>query len=504
MKKVILLITFVAASMAAIIWTQGGSENTAFGATSDEPSHYVSGMMILDYFREGSFSRGVAPLAWAESYYRRFPFFAVGHWPPVFYAAEAAWMSVFGTGKSQVLWLIALIGALTAGSIVYVGYKYSGAAGSLAGGAMFLLFPTVIVSHSQIMTDGAISLLSLWSGLALGKFLESTETKYAVMYTALASLTVLTKYSGLYLFVLPLASALLNHQRRDLLRNRKFWAMQLGVVLIIAPWFWVARSYLSGGLIPANTAGTMPERLVSYLATAYSVCPPFAVFAGLSSLVATAGLVQNKLAMMESLWLLQMAGIVLLQVTAPVPIDPRYLIPALPPTILLGCAVLGKLTTPQRLLALAVILSSMVTVAAGTSVPRHENNMAAIVHWMPASLHKILVPGGEAEGSFIAEMVSCRQCRVGKTLIRPGKLLASLDWMGLEYRELYTPPEMKEFLEKRAALDAIVLRKDAAGVKIWPHESNLAAAIKDSRAWKLVWDHGGYAVYVPGAAISER
>src|SRR5580693_8874432 len=58
----------------------------------DPAAHFVTGVMVSDYLRT---SFGSNPVAFAESYYVRFPKVAIGHWPPVYYALQAAWYVFF-------------------------------------------------------------------------------------------------------------------------------------------------------------------------------------------------------------------------------------------------------------------------------------------------------------------------------------------------------------------------------------------------------------------------
>src|SRR5579864_1999865 len=70
-----------------------GSANAAFGGYPDEPSHYLSGLMVRDYLVS---HWPAQPLAYAANYYTHLPFIAVGYWPPLFYGLEGIWMTVFG------------------------------------------------------------------------------------------------------------------------------------------------------------------------------------------------------------------------------------------------------------------------------------------------------------------------------------------------------------------------------------------------------------------------
>src|SRR5262245_18908548 len=60
-----------------------GAPHAAFGEFSDEPAHYVAGLLVHDYvprvFHE-------SPLQFVQHYHTRLPYLGLGVWPPLFYA----------------------------------------------------------------------------------------------------------------------------------------------------------------------------------------------------------------------------------------------------------------------------------------------------------------------------------------------------------------------------------------------------------------------------------
>src|SRR5208283_5155063 len=83
-----------------------GAYRSDFSATSDEPAHVVSSLMVREYLAHHLFEN---PLRFAENYYVHFPKVAIGHWPPLFYCAEAIWTLVFGASRATLLLLILLL-----------------------------------------------------------------------------------------------------------------------------------------------------------------------------------------------------------------------------------------------------------------------------------------------------------------------------------------------------------------------------------------------------------
>src|SRR5579862_5627698 len=62
-------------------------------ASSDPPAHFTTGVMVYEYLRHALFSD---PMAFARSFYVRFPKVALGHWPPVYYALQAVAYAILG------------------------------------------------------------------------------------------------------------------------------------------------------------------------------------------------------------------------------------------------------------------------------------------------------------------------------------------------------------------------------------------------------------------------
>ena len=52
----------------------------------------MTGLMVRDYIAAGFPD---SPFRFAENYYLHYPKVAIGHWPPVFYSIQAAWMLIF-------------------------------------------------------------------------------------------------------------------------------------------------------------------------------------------------------------------------------------------------------------------------------------------------------------------------------------------------------------------------------------------------------------------------
>src|SRR5271169_5196252 len=119
-------------------------------AGMDDPAHYTTGVMVYDYLHRAV---GSPPMQFALSFYQRFPKVALGHWPPVYYALQAAWYSVFGPSVGSARALSAVICAALAFLLFSRLRRSYGLPLALLGVASFLVLPTVQESSWLVMSD---------------------------------------------------------------------------------------------------------------------------------------------------------------------------------------------------------------------------------------------------------------------------------------------------------------------------------------------------------------
>ena len=175
-----------AAYFALIVGLQwrASAVDAGFGEYPDEPAHYVTGLMVHDYLKAGLPSH---PVAFAVDFYSHLPQVGLGHWPPLFYIAEAVWMLLFGVSRASVLVLIALIAAGLAWAVFRETAKEFGLATGLVGGALIALLPIVRWSDNLVMTDMLVALLGFLACCAWGRYLDSGRIADSLWYGLLAA-----------------------------------------------------------------------------------------------------------------------------------------------------------------------------------------------------------------------------------------------------------------------------------------------------------------------------
>src|SRR5260370_14399839 len=349
-----------------------GASEAAFNGYPDEPSHYLGGLMLRDYMAAGF---PMKPRAYAINYYLHNPFFGIGYWPPLFYVAEGLWMAAIGYSRLETLLFLAFIAALLAATIFAVVRPVLGSPGAFCCALLLLLIPDVVSNNFMVMTDTAVALLSFWSVLALARYFENGKWSDSILFAFLAACTIMTKYTGLYLVLLPPLSVVVGW-RWYLLRRPSFWFQPLIVAALCLPWFLYARQYSTVGIASYYGPGLAKALFASLRLWAFNFNPCltamlFGAWIYQSIFLAYANVLRRIL------WL-QPVCVLLFHSVAPVGIQTRYLIPALPSLIVLLSFTLSRLPKwyGPGVIAATVAGYSVITL---THYPHRANGIRPVV-----------------------------------------------------------------------------------------------------------------------------
>jgi hypothetical protein len=479
-------------ALAAGLQLAGGAFGNDFGGHSDEPGHYVTGLLVRDYLAGLDWGR---PGAFAEDYYNHYPKVALGHWPPFFYLVQAAWTIPFGPSRVSVLLLMA---ALTAVLALAVYRSVRGEFGQVLGwiaGLLFVALPLVQSYTDMLMADILTALLCFWSALSFGRFLDTGDWRKALTFGVLASLAILTKGSGLLLgLMVPLAVVL--SRRWGLLRRPAFWLPAGIVLLLCGPWMYLTRHLAHNGFVyPSPTLRfTIPAMgLFSWALVQITGVGLFAlVVLGMFVKVVRpwrSG-VEGKWAACGALVL----AVWLFHCVVPVGWEERYLIPAIPAVLLFLAAGMAWLAArlPRKWPAgrrAGLVAAAVVVVFAGEKVaggqglvsenPFRGFGEAAGELVQTSGQTKLLVSSDpQGEGAFIAA-VAARERRPGHFVLRASKELAKSDWMGRDYSiraECRTPEGMLHYLEQ-VGVGVVVLDGSAPPAADLAHHLLLAETV---------------------------
>jgi len=483
---------------------------TEIGAEFDDASHYVTGLMVRDYIAQGFPS---SPTAFAQSYYAHYPKVGLGHWPPVFYVAEALWMLMFGDSIASVLVLMAVITALIAATIFYlVMEEWQAPLAGLACGAIFLFLPVVQQYTSTVMVDTGLALLVLWAAVRWGRFLDSGRARDIIWFGALASLAVLTKGDGVELILLPPISIILT-RRFAILRNGALWLTAASSGFVCLPWMLLTRQFVTPGFqYPWGLAyaARAAQFFGIHLLTTIGLVLTLLFLAGLAPKLVPAlrfGGINGRWASLISV----VFAVLILHCFVPSGLNDRYLIAAIPAVLLF--AISGGLTlitvvarrnpTPRLADAVALVLLTLI-LATVFYIPRKQSygfrKAAASLENNPLYRNQVILCASEAfgEGMLITEMAARDRPRPGHVILRAGRVLASSDWNNRHYRSRFSSPQAVMAYLTAIPVGVLVLDR-TRGPQPLEHYQLLRRMIRD---YPNSWEHvATFPAERPGAGV---
>ena len=441
-SRILLFIVYFVA--VVLLQWRGDAFRSEFSGSADEPAHYVTGLMVHDYIAAGFPG---SPLPYARNYYLHYPKVALGHWPPFFYAVQAAWTLLFGTSRTSVMLLMAALTAVLATLLCEILRKEFSLAMGIAAGALFLSLPVIEEYSRLVMAEMLIALLVLLAVVAYGRYLDTERWQPAAWFGICFTLALLTKGTGIQLAILP-PFAVLFGRRWHLPRRFSFWLPAILVLGLAGPWYlWVPgaqhESVARFGGLSFNW-----ERLIGTPAT-------WAGMLGLAlSIAAIVGLLICCLQILRGsaggIWIASVAvllGTYLARLSIGAYGEERHLLVNLPTLLMLAalCAAWcirqprwQALKAGPRNLALGLALLALLGFNVDESPAKRHYGFSEVAQDLlssPAFQHSVFLICGSpsSEGMMVSEVAE-REARPGHIVLRAGKMLASEDWMGRDYQ----------------------------------------------------------------------
>ena len=458
--------------LALTLQWHNGAWQADFGAHPDEAAHVVTGLMIRDYLA-GGFLTEAHPMRYAEAYYDHFPRVALGHYPPGFYLTEALFFLPAPVAGAALVHN-ATIAAVLAALLFLVGRRLTGnPALALAGAVVLLLLPVVQRYTAVIMADLLVALLMLLSALAFARFLVTESRRDSLLFGLLAAATILTKGSGLLLALLPpLAIALTG--RWSLLKNPALWLAPIPVLLLALPWMWFTHDISAEGMRGVPLLQHFREALTFYPAYLPRMLGWGWTVLLVAGLVTTAlALLRRRAPLAETALPACLLALVLalygFHVLCPIGLEDRYLLPALPPLMLLALRVAQSLFRAADLparsawvpAAVVILLAAVEIIRATPKDHRGFTELAAPVAAAATSTATSVLVSSDArgEGAFIAAAAFAVRQRSDSPLrvLRSSQHLASSDWMGRGYQLAATDTAGVEALFEKLDVQWVVV-----------------------------------------------
>lgn len=421
----------------------------------DEASHFLSGVMVHDYV---SGHLGESPMAFAERYYDHYPKIAIGHWPPGFYALQAAWYFLFPPGLLTALWLMAGIVAVT-GWVIAMEVRRFAPKLALPCAVLWLVLPPIRANAEKVLAEPLITLLSLSAVCFFSRYLEQPRLRWSLLFGLLASLAILTKGTGVALAAVP-PLGILFAGRLELARRWTFWASAVVVALLCLPWYLAVPGAKHERVLPYGGPKWVMRRLPDYFRFLGGLFP-FPLWAGIAAAVAfVSGRLQQwpfgACALAAALG--NLAGTTGIAVW-----ESRHLVAVGPPLLIVGAYALQSKTAkraeaPWLKPAGYAVLAGLAGICLALDAPvdrtltDHREVVAAVHGRSP-----VFIAGyADLEGDIISE-IAIRESRPGTIVIRADKVMTESNLMGTRFAlHMSKPAELKAYLDQRK-VEVIVL-----------------------------------------------
>ena len=464
----------------------------------DEPAHYVTGLMVHDYFHHWPLS---PPMRFAEDFYSHYPEVAIGHWPPLFYAIQAIWMSVTSTSRSSVLALMAVFTTLLAFTVYRFIRAEFGELAGLATGALVISIPLIQRYSAQVMAEVPVALLCLWAALAFGRYLETGEWRFSAWFGVFASLAILTK--GTAFAVLLVMFALVPLRRLRWLARPSFWIAPAVVIALCGLWY-----LFTIGMVQNTLGEKLSWRFVLkaiswngwQLARILGVALLPVVLLGMAVKLIRP---QPKEARWVALGML-IFGVWLFQSIVPAGLVERYLLTAAAPLgmfLVAGAAWLASRVPPAsvsvkaKAVAIAVVIAATFALTAfyvPKFTPGPFRRVVEDILARPDLSDAVLLVSSQdyGEGRFVAEM-AMREHRPGHIVLRGSKMLVEGDWFGFENTLLYPSNDQAMRFLDAIPVTIVVLHRDGGGT-VHPDYVQLVELIQEHPTmWESLGTYSG-------------
>jgi hypothetical protein len=500
----------------------GHSWNGENNLESDAPAHYVSGLMVYDYVRLGF---PVAPIEFAEVFYAHYPKVAIGHWPPVFYILQAGWMSIFGDSMHSDLLFMAFLTALFATTLGVVARReFRSEKAAIFSALLLLCIPVVQWCGGNVLADIPVALFSFWAVLCWAHYLDSGRIRFAVAFSAIATLAILTKGNGYAAVLVPPITILLA-RRFELLKNVRLWLAGAPIALSL---LWMLFTWKLLGPTMQDKLGMafFTKALFSY--TVYlikAVGIPISLLAVLGVITLIFELRKRTI---RGFWLSMLAlpiAEIFFHSVIPAGIDPRYVIVVIPCIVLFmmrgAVEVVSRLSFiplpfARRAEALGVLIAVIFAFNVFALPPERPTGFAQAAAFLTshrefANAVILVSSDGGGEGPFIARMAELDHARLNHIVIRASHALADSSWNGGGYRLLlHSPAEVSDYLQ-RVPIGVVVIDRTSLKTRNL-HQPLLEQAIATHQEqWKLVGmfpanatERQGIAVYRMNGDITPR
>lgn len=474
-----------------------GAYASGFGGYPDEPAHLVTSLMVRDFLAGLDLHRLLHPLQFARDYYYHYPKVAIGHWPPLFYAAVGLWFLVVGASRSASLLFIALVAATTASLTYFTGKRLIGVWAGLFAALVFVACPLTQQASARLMTEHASTLAMLASALCFARFARSGRSGDGLLFGTVAAAAILTHPNAWALALLP-PFAIAFSGRWRLLRRPGLWLSILPVLMLAVPWYALTLGMIENGVGAGSPFWIEGSEFAGFIYGALGVA--VLLFAAIGVWVR---IVRARRAEIAPEWA-ALAGLAaatfVLHSAIPTGAAGRYMMPVIPPLVLFAAAGIAAVARRcgKRLpagVAQAALAAVVLAAFGGESfaLPLQLRNAGydALVKAVTARVAHVpqiwlVSSGATGEGCLVAA-VALHEKRPGSYVLRGKTILAGGNWLWNDTRDRFDTPAKLARLLARIPVTVVVIDDVIPRVDRRPYQARLAKLLADEPdRWKLI------------------
>lgn len=493
-----LALAYIAAIGTGAVGVAVGLQSTRVGFSgADESAHYLNAYFIAQYLTQWF---GMNPMAAAQEFYLHYPKLSIGHWPPLYHATVGAIFTVIKPTVAVAMTLNVLLSTLPVLFVAWTVHRFVGPLAAVAAAAWYGTLPLVMQAQLFLMNDQVVAAWVCAAALAWVHYAARPDLRRALMLAALAAAGILTKGSGwLFVLVPPLHAVLTG--RLGLLANWRTWVALAVGVLALLPWYVITFRITADSWFFEPGLDYSRAAIVTYTVALLDNLGSLGVMlAGIGTVWAWRGRRSQP-----ALWSLVAACIslvvatLLFQSLVPASLEPRVMVPALPPLVLLATLGLAAVARGLRMLmqpagarvaqaALAALLLLPGYGFLAAETPKVDLRLAAVASDITATTAPSiwLVDGSAgAEGALIAEVATRDPSRAAH-VVRSTQLLADSNWTGRLYRlKAEAAGAVAQSLHRLGVRGVVVVRRD--GGEVYPHSRMLQDALSSpASGYRLV------------------
>ena len=463
--------------LAAVVLTmqyRSGAYHADLAFDADEPAYVTSSLMVRDYLVQ---QLGSDPRAFAYTFYAHYPKVAIGHWPPLFFGAEALWMLIAGRSRAALLLFVALCGVALTCSVYCTVRNRTSSAAALVSVAVLLqpkFFQEMLMT---VRADMLLALLVFWAAVYCGEGILSQSRVSLILFGVYSMAALAVHGRAAVLLLLPFVL----WPSRSRFSKWK-WVLAAGVLAII--------------VVLAHRLGQTDQLFfrTPFLFTRVFLQQNWRTLSSLTLFLSVAGIVLAlQMGARSGPFWVTMAAMVgcsfLFRVTMQVPWDDRFLLTAFPAVAALAGLAMQNLLTRCRSLQLFPVLRVAVSVLALLAIAYNVSHTAVkpdrgyrqFVAVLPFQENAVvLIDGdGQNEGGLIVES-SLADPNRNHTILRGSKVLAQTNWVLRNFTLTHTSGQDVLAALEQAHVGLILVQNDDTRPDFVQLRSALA---EDSSAW---------------------